>query len=255
MKGMIAIARREILSFFVSPVAYMVLTGFMLLGAYFFFWYLSEFNLLLLRSQQMPYMQQQTLGLNQIIEAYYRTLLLVLVFLVPLLTMRLLAEEKRRGTFELLITSPVSVGSIVLGKFFGVAVTIFLMLLLAALFPGLLTLYADPEILPMLVGFLGTLLCALAFAAISMAVSSFTENQMIGGVASLVVLLLFYVISAPAESIGGVFGSLLKFLSPMDQSEDFLKGVITTRGLIYYISLISVGVFVSLRSVEMHRYR
>jgi len=255
MKGIIAIARREILSFFVSPVAYMVLTGFMLLGGYFFIWYLSQFNLALLRAQQMPFMQQQTFGLNEIVEGYYRTLLLFLVFMVPLITMRLIAEEKRKGTFELLITSPVSVAAIVVGKYLGASLTVFLMLALAAVFPALLTFYADPEIPPMLIGFLGIFLCALSFAAISMAISSFTENQMIGGILSIVVLLLLYVISGIAETVGGVLGAFLKFLSPMDQSDDFLKGVITTRGLIYFASLISIGIFISLRSVEMHRYR
>lgn len=256
MKGIVAIARRELLSFFMSPVAYLVIAGFLLLGGYFFFWYLSEFNMYLMRAQQMAMMgQNQSISLNQIIEAFFRTLTLVLVFLVPLLTMRLFAEEKRRGTFELLVTSPVSVSSIVLGKFLGVAIALLVMILLVSAFPMLLIMHADPEIPPIFLGMLGTFACALGFASISMAASAFTENQVIAGVVGIVTLLLLYVISAPAESIGGPIGEVLKYLAPTDQSEELMKGVLSLKSGVYFISLILVGLFVTSRAVEMQRYR
>lgn len=256
MRGVIAIARRELLSFFMSPIAYLVIAGFLLLGGYFFFWYLSEFNIYLMRAQQMAMMgQSQSISLNQIVEAFYRTLTLVLVFLVPQLTMRLFAEEKRRGTFELLITSPVSVSSIVLGKFLGVAIVLLVMILLVSAFPMLLILHANPEVPPIFLGMLGTFLCALGFASVSMAASAYTENQAIAGVVGIVTLLLLYVISAPAESVGGVVGEVLKYLAPTDQTEEMLRGVLSLKSCVYFLSLILLGLFASFRAVEMQRYR
>jgi len=158
MRSIIAIFKREILSLFVSPVVYFVTTGFVLLGAYFFFNLLGVFLLILQRYASMPFqMPGMTLpNLNQwVIEGFYQTLLVVLVFLIPLLTMRTIAEEKRRGTFELLITSPVSVAQIVWGKFLGVGFVVMLMLLLTLTFPLLLWWYGNPEMPPIFTGFLG----------------------------------------------------------------------------------------------------
>lgn len=253
MKGILAIARRELLSYFVSPIAYLAITGFLLLGGYFFFWYLAEFNTYLFRSQQM--MGGQSISLNQIVEAYYRTLSLVLVFLVPLLTMRLFAEERKNGTFELLITSPVSVLAIVLGKFLGLAATLFIMVLLVSTFPVFLIIYANPEVPPIFGGLFGITLLAIGFGAVAMAVASFAENQVIAGTAGLVTLLLFYVISAQADNVGGVFGDVLKYISPIEQSDEMMKGVISLKNIVYFISLISFGLFISFRAVELERYR
>ena len=150
-----------------------------------------------LRGRDLP-------NLNQtVIEGVYHTMVVILVFLVPLLTMRTIAEEKKKGTFELLITSPVTVSQIVLGKFLSIAIVLIIMLSVNLIFPALLMKYGNPEVLPIVSGFLGLVLCSLGFASIGMAVSSFTENQVVAGVVSMVTLLLLYVIQAPAESLGG----------------------------------------------------
>jgi ABC-2 type transport system permease protein len=182
-------------------------------------------------------------------------MIVILVFLVPLLTMRIVAEEKRRGTFELLITSPVSVSEIVLGKFLSLSVVLVVMLLITFIFPLLLMVYGAPEVPPIMSGFVGVVLCALGFASIGMAVSSFTENQIVAGVSSMVVLLLLYVIQAPAESLGGVTAEVLRYLSPIDQVQQFLRGVISLRSLTYFLSLILIGLFLSHRALEAHRWR
>jgi ABC-2 type transport system permease protein len=195
-------------------------------------------------------------NLNEsVIEGLFQTMIVILVFLVPLLTMRIVAEEKRRGTFELLITSPVSISEIVMGKFMGLAVVLSAMLLISFIFPVLLIVYGSPEIPPIISGFVGVLLCALGFASIGMAVSSFTENQIVAGVSSMVVLLLLYVIQAPAESVGGTASEVLRYLSPIDQVQQFLKGVISFRSVAYFMSLILVGLFVSHRALEAQRWR
>ena len=259
MRNVLAVCRRELLSFFVLPVAYFVITGFVLLAGYFFFNLLGTFNVLLQRYSMMRFGSlPPQLNLNQfVVEGFYHTMLVVLVFLIPLLTMRLVAEERRRGTFELLVTSPLSVSQIVLGKYLGVAVVILLMMLAVSCFPLLLCVFSvpGPEFYPIVSGFLGLLLSALMFAAISMAVSAFTENQIVAGVSGMVVLLLLYVIHAPAESLGGVAGEVLLYLSPVMQVRDLMQGVISLKALVYFFSFIVLGIFLSQRALESYRWR
>lgn len=252
-----SICKRELLSYFVSPIAYFVLTGFLLVGGYFFLNLLGYFNLVIERYTQMPYYQGGGApSLNQwVVEGFYQTLLVILVFLTPLLTMRLLAEEKRKGTFELLITSPLSVTDIVLGKYFGVAIIVSIMILSCWAFPALLIWYSDPEVPPIMSGLLGVLLCSLSFASIGMAASAFTENQIVAGVAGMVALLLLYVIHSPADSIGGTTGEVLRYLSPVMQVQDMIRGVITTKSVCYFLSLILFGLFLTQRAIEAQRWR
>ena len=256
MRNIWAICKRELLSFFVSPIAYFVITGFTLLIGFFFFNYLSYFARVQGMSAMIALRGGDAPNLNQfVIEGVFQTMVVILVFLVPLLTMRTIAEEKRRGTFELLITSPVSVREIVLGKFLSIAIVLFVMLLTTLLFPVLLIKYGNPEILPIVSGFFGVLLCALGFASIGMAVSSFTENQVVAGVASMVTLLLLYVIQAPAESVGGTANEFFRYLSPLEQLQDPLRGVIALKSIAYFVSMIVLGLFLSQRALEAYRWR
>jgi ABC-2 type transport system permease protein len=257
MRNILAICKRELLSFFVSPIAYFVITGFALLVGFFFFNYLAFFAREFEMSQMMAFRGRGELpNLNQlVVEGLFQTMVVILVFLIPLLTMRIIAEEKRRGTFELLITSPVSVTELVLGKFLSLAVVIVVMLGISFVFPLLLMVYGNPEVPPIISGFFGVVLCALGFASIGMAVSSFTENQIVAGVSSMVVLLLLYVIQAPAESLGGTSAEVLRYLSPIDQVQQFLRGVISLKSVTYFVSLILLGIFLSQRALEAHRWR
>lgn len=257
MRATIAIFKRELLSFFVSPIAYIVITGFILLCGYFFFNLLQYYNLMLIQYSQMPYrMPDSGPSLNSdVIAPYYQTMMVVLVFLIPALTMKSISEEKRSGTFELLAISPISVGSIIFGKFLATATVMALMLLGCFAFPALLAIYGDPEFWPMVSGILGLLLYSLGFIAVGMAVSSFTQNQMIAAVSSIVVLLLLYLIHAPAQSVGGTAGDVMMYISPAVNTVEMIKGVIESNRLIYFVSLISFGLFLSLRSLEAQRWR
>ena len=256
MKNILSIFRREVLSFFVSPIAYFVITGFVLLGAYFFIMLLQYFDLALAEFARMPRMGGPVPNLNQwVVEGYYQTLLVILVFLVPLLTMRTIAEERHRGTYELLATSPLSIFEIVLGKFFGVAFVVVLMALLVAAFPLLLCIWGNPEVKPILSGLLGMVLFGLSFASIGMAVSSFTENQIVAAVSSMVTLLLLYMIHSPAQSLGGMGADILMYLSPVIQVRDMMRGVISLKAVVYFFSLISLGLFLSQRALDAQRWR
>ena len=193
MRNALAIAGRELRAYFVSPIAYVVLTGFLLLGGWFFYNLLVRFSFLLqlYSSFQRSPEALDRLNLNEyVIAPLLHNLSIVLVILVPVITMRTFAEEKRTGTFELLFTSPLRVGEIVAGKFVGALTFLFLMIGLTAIFPAILLVYGNPEVGVILSGYLGLLLLGAAFVGIGLLTSSFTENQIIAAVSCLVALLL-----------------------------------------------------------------
>jgi ABC-2 type transport system permease protein len=233
------------------------MTGFLLLGGWFFFNLLARFNFLLqmYTSFRNPQAMEQ-LNLNElVISPLLHNLSVVLVILIPVITMRSFAEEKRAGTYELLMTAPLSVTEIVLGKFLGAFVFIFLMLLLTAVYPIILLVYGNPEIGVLLGGFLGLLLLATAFVSVGLLTSSLTQNQIIAAVSCLVILLLLYVISWPAETAGETMGAVLKYLSLTEHFSEMVKGVIDTRDVAYFITVIVLALFLTQRSVESLRWR
>lgn len=257
MRNILAIAAKDVRSQFVSPIAYVVLTGFLLLGGWFFFNMLARFNYLLqlYLSFRNPEAMQQ-LNLNDlVIGPLLHNLSVVLVILVPVITMRSFAEEKRSGTYELLMTSPLSVTEIVLGKFLGTFVFVFVMVLLTGVYPLILLAYGNPEVGVILGGFLGLLLLATAFASVGLLTSSLTENQIIAAVSCLVFLLLLYVISWPAETAGETMGAILKYLSLTEHFAEMVKGVIDTKDVVYFLSVIVLSLFLTQRSVESLRWR
>ncbi|GIW41196.1 MAG: gliding motility-associated ABC transporter permease subunit GldF [Candidatus Binatia bacterium] len=257
MRNVFAITGKELRSYFVSPIAYVVLTGFLLLGGWFFFNLLARFQFLLSIYEAMRNpMAQARLNLNEFVVApLLHNLSVVLVIIVPMITMRSFAEEKRSGTYELLMTSPLSVTEIVLGKFLGAFVFVFLMIGLTGIYPLLLALYGNPEVGVMLAGYLGLLLLATAFVTVGLLTSSFTDNQIVAAVSCLVALLLLYVISWPADTAGGTIGALLRYLSLTEHFGEMVKGVIDTRDLAYFVTVIAAALFLTQRSVESIRWR
>jgi ABC-2 type transport system permease protein len=258
VKNALAIAGKDIRSYFVSPIAYVVMTGFVLLGGWFFFNLLARFNFLvqLYGSMRGNPQAMEQLNLNEfVIAPLLHNLSVVLVILVPVITMRAFAEEKRAGTYELLMTAPLSVTEIVLGKFLGAFVFVFLMVLLTGVYPLILLLYGNPETGVLIGGFFGLLLLATAFVSIGLLTSSLTQNQIIAAVSCLVVLLLLYVISWPAETAGETMGAVLRYLSLTEHFGEMVKGIIDTRDVVYFASVITVALFLTQRAVESLRWR
>jgi len=257
VRNALSIAGKELRSYFVSPIAYVVLTGFLLLGGWFFFNLLARFNFLLsIYSAMRNPEAQMRLNLNEfVIAPLLHNLSVVLVILVPVITMRSFAEEKRSGTYELLLTSPLSISEIVIGKFLGCFAFLLVMLGLTAVYPLILLLYGNPELGIIAAGYLGLLLLATAFVTVGLLTSSFTENQIIASVSCLVVLLLFYVIAWPADTAGPLLGAVLKYLSLTEHFSEMVKGVIDTKDLVYFLSVIVLALFLTHRSVESVRWR
>ncbi len=257
MRNVFTIVGKELRSYFVSPVAYVVLTGFLLLGGWFFFNLLSRFSLMLtLYTQFQGGEAANRLNLNDyVIAPLMHNLSIVLVILVPMITMRSFAEEKKNGTYELLLTSPLRTGELVLGKFLASFFFLCTMIGLTGVYPIILLVFGNPEVGVMVAGYLGLLLVATVFVAVGLLTSSFTENQIIAAVSGLVATLLLYIIGWPADSAGNALGSLLRYLSVTEHFADMVKGVIDTRGLVYFGSLIVLALFLTQRSVESLRWR
>ena len=258
MRNVLTIAGRELRSIFASPIAYVVMTGFLLLGGWFFFNLLARFNLLvtMYSSFQGGAEAMERLNVNDFVLApLFHNLSVVLVILVPMITMRGFAEEKRAGTYELLLTSPVGTGEIVIGKFVGVVAFIAVMIALTSIYGLILWIYGNPELGIMLSGYLGLLLLAVTFVTIGLFASSLTENQIIAAVTGLVMLLLLFVIAWPADSAGEILGGVLRYVSVTEHFADMIKGVIDTKSLVYFATMIVGWLFLTQRSVESIRWR
>ncbi len=257
MRNVLTIAGREVRSYFASPVAYVLLAVFLALGGYFFYALLTAFN----QSLQIYAMMRnpellQRFNLNEmVIRPLLQNMSVLLIFLVPAITMRMFPEEKRAGTYELLLTSPVRVSEIVLGKFLGGLVLVLLMVALSGFFGVLLSVYGNPERPMMLAGYLGLALMAIAFLAVGTLISSFTDNVVIAYVGTLFALLLLYTIGWLGETLSGVAGALVKYASITDHFQELLKGIIDTRELVYFGTLLVVSLFLTQRSVESVRWR
>ena len=257
MRNVLTIIGKELRSYFVSPIAYVVLTGFLLLGGWFFFNLLSRFSLLLtLYTQFQGGEAANRLNLNDyVIAPLMHNLSIILVILIPMITMRAYAEEKKSGTYELLLTSPMRTGELVLGKFLASFLFVCIMIGLTGVYPVILLAFGNPEVGVIVAGYLGLLLLATSFVAVGLLTSSFTENQIIAAVSGLVATLLLYIIGWPAETAGNVLGPLLRYLSVTEHFADMVKGLIDTRGLVYFASLIALALFLTQRSVESLRWR
>jgi ABC-2 type transport system permease protein len=257
MRNVLTIVGKELRSYFVSPIAYVVLTGFLLLGGWFFFNLLNRFSLLLtLYTQFQGGEAANRMNLNEyVIAPLMHNLSIVLVILVPMITMRAYAEEKKNGTYELLLTSPIRTGELVLGKFFASFLFICIMIGLTGVYPAILLMFGNPELGVMAAGYLGLLLLATTFVAVGLLTSSFTENQIIAAVSGLVATLLLYIIGWPAETAGNVLGPFLRYLSVVEHFAEMVKGLIDTKDLVYFASLIALSLFLTQRSVESLRWR
>jgi len=259
MKNIIAIVQRELGTYFVSPVAYVVLTIFLLLSGIFFQIVLTG----VLRETMMQAMQGAQFGQGPppvdvpaiVSRGFLGSMGVILLFMIPMITMALFSEEKKRGTIELLLTAPLTDVEVILGKFFA-AVSFFVILLATTWIPmAVLYIFGDPASGPILTAYLGLFLYCLALVAIGMFISSLTENQIVAGVLSFATFLLFWIVNALANVAQGTTKAVLSYLSILDHLQDFMNGVLSTSNIIFYLSLAFIGVFLTYRSVDSLRWR
>lgn len=254
MKKAWLIARRDFRSYFTSPIAYIVTAGFLFIMGWMFFGYLSFFN-----TQNRQY-QQFNMGKGMsIAEGIVRPLLgnmnVILLFILPFVTMRLLAEEKKMHTLELLLTSPVKLSEVVLGKFLAAMGLLTTMVGLSLVYPAILFLTGEPDMGSVWTGYLGTYLMGACIVAIGTLFSSMTENQIVAGALTFASALFFWLINWGAQNAGAFWGEILQYLSLLTHYSSFSQGTINTSDLVYYLSFIGTSLFLTHRVLDSYRWR
>jgi ABC-2 type transport system permease protein len=255
MQNILAIWQREMKSYFVSPVAYVVLTIFLVLAGLFFFGNLAEVVQYTLSQAQMGQSGQPIDVPSYVVRTLFDTLTVVLLFLIPMLTMRLFAEEKKQKTLELLLTAPISGLQTMLGKYLA-SLTFFAMLLASsALTISPLFIYGQPDVKPIISAYLGLFLYGAALLALGLFISTLTENQIIAVVITFGISLTFWLVGAFGSSATGAVREVIGYLSITTHLDDFIKGVIDTSHVIYYVTFAFVWLFLAYRSLESMRWR
>jgi ABC-2 type transport system permease protein len=246
MNNTLAIAGKELRSYFTSPIGFVLVGLFAIVYGYFYAAILQFFF-----DQSRQFMGQGPTDVNeQFIRPLFSNVQVILLFILPLITMRTYAEEKRSGTIELLLTSPVTDLEIVAGKFLGAMGFILAMLAITLPHIGVLFAFGHPEWKPIVTTYLGFLLMSACFVAVGLFISSITRNQIVAGAATFVVFLMLWVIDWMGEG-----KPLLEYLSITRHFDDFARGVIDTKNLVYYLSVIVFGLVLTMRSVETERWR
>jgi ABC-2 type transport system permease protein len=192
---------------------------------------------------------------EQMIRPVFLNASVILLFFMPSITMRTYSEEKRSGTIELLLTSPVSDLEIILGKFFGALGLYVAMLLVTLLYIAILFVYGNPEWRPLIACYLGLLLMGGAFLSLGLLISSTTNNQIVAGIISFIVFLMLWIVGWFADGAGPIMGAITRYMSITEHFDDFSKGIIDTKHVIYYLSLITFGLFLTAKSVDTERWR
>jgi len=254
IRNILTIAGKELRGYFASPVAWVMMGLFAFIFGRFFDVFLDYFVKQSMQQQFGGASQAVNVNMGMIRGLLGNTTVLIL-FLLPMVTMRTYAEEKRSGTIELLLTSPLKDVEIVLGKFLG-AVGLYCGLLgVTVLYIAILFVYGNPEFVPLLAGYLGLLLMGSCFIALGLFISSLTKNQMVAGAATFIVALLFWIMDWSADSAGPMLSSILNELSITKHFDDFAKGVIDTHHVVFYLSFITFGLYLTMKSVDSERWR
>ncbi|MCP4803888.1 MAG: ABC transporter permease subunit [Proteobacteria bacterium] len=236
MRAVWTILKKELRVYFVSPLAYVFLGVFLLIAGMFFY-----------------------LGVTLTGEASLRVMLgnlaIALIFVLPMLTMRHFAEEQKAGTFELLMTSPVSLPSLIVGKWLASLVMCGLMLLGTLLFPAILAYYGDPDWGVMATSYVGLFLVCAAFCAAGLFASSLTNDQVAAGMGGIVLLLPFWVIGSAGAVVPERFQGVLDQLALLPHVRSFTKGIIDSADVAYFVAFAFVFLFLTYRTLESRRWR
>ena len=255
MSNILAIAQKELKSYFASPIAYIVIGVFALLYGYF---YIAILFFFVRQSMQVNQFGAgpQAMNINQqVLRPLLQDVTILVLFLMPAITMRTYAEEKRSGTIELLLTSPLTDLQIVIGKFLGAMALWATMLAVTVIHIGVLFVYGTPEWKPILTAYLGLLLLGGCFISIGLFISSLTKNQIVAMVATFGVFLFLWVIDWIGSFSGPTIDQVTQYLSVIQHFDDFGKGVIDTTHVIYYLSFMTFGLFLTAKAVDSERWR
>jgi gliding motility-associated transport system permease protein len=255
MKNIWAITKKELGLYFRSPVGYVVFCIFLLIWGFFFTSAVRWFADYTLQAAQNPYYAQQ-LNVNQMVLApTFQNITIFFLLLLPALTMQLFAGEKRSGTDELLFTSPLSVAEIVGGKYLAALIMLAIMLGLSAVAVVFTFAYGNPELAPLLSGYLGLFFLGASFMAVGLFFSAVTESQVVAAIVPMGLNLLLYILSWAASTASGAMKGLLDYLSFLTHFDGPVRGVLDTRDLVYFLSFCFLWLFLTHSVIQSRRWR
>lgn len=260
MKNVWAMYRKEMGHYFVSPIAYVFIGLFLILSAYFFNFFLTAViqQSLSAEMEGLRYGMTQNIDVpSEVMRAFFGLLSTLVLFITPILTMGVYSEERKRGTMELLMTSPITDAEIVLGKFLASFTLLVIMLLPTVFYVIYMFAHSDPAPPWRMIGgaYLGVLLLGAMLLSLGSFLSSLTENQIISGVLIFGVSLLLWLLNAFSQSGSGVLAQVLQYAAVLQHYDPFVQGVIDTTGLVFFGSWIFLGIFLTMRSIESMRWR
>jgi ABC-2 type transport system permease protein len=254
MKNVWIICRKELRSYFVSPVAYILLVMFAVIFGFFFWNYLGSFVNLTMEAQMEG--EQFPMNLNeQIVRPLLSNINVIGLFFIPMISMRLFAEEKRTGTIELLATSPIKDYEVIVGKWLAAVLMYAFMLLSTLLDFVFLFKYGNPDWKPLAIGYLGLVLQAGGLLAIGTFISALTRNQIIAGAVTFGICLLLWVLGWVSQYENATWAQVLSYMSVISHFDSFAKGVIDSKDAVFDATVIFLGLFLTARSMESLRWR
>ncbi|MBL7662484.1 ABC transporter permease subunit [bacterium] len=251
MKPVLVVAKRDFSSFFYAPLGWVVITSVLFLSGYFFFSFVAQFNQAVVQTAKIPGIAPQTQ--IWIVYPFYKTLSVILLFMLPLLSMRSFAEEAQRGTLKLLFTSAISNQELVWGKFLGTVFITLVILSTAFIFPLLQVFLSATEVAPLFTSSLGIVLYALALSALGLFVSAITKSPLLAALLSFILFFMLFLIEGAVGKLPPLWAPIISYISPTAQLDSFLKGVLDSKNIIYFFSVIACGVFLAERVVEVKR--
>ena len=241
MRNILAVCTKELYTYFVSPIAYFVCFVFTAILGFLF-------SLLLISTSGQAGTGTQVMG------TIFGNMAIILLFFTPVLTMKLFAEERKSGTIELLLTSPITDGQVVLGKFLASWTLLLIMLGLTLFFPLLAQRFGPLDSGVLLSGYFGVILIGSSFLALGVLMSSMCKNQLVAALTSFGILITLWVIGSLSSQYGAV-GEFLSYLSLLEHYDDFTRGVILLKDVIYYMSFTAVCLFATFKSIESSKWR
>ncbi len=255
MRQIIAVFKKEFSITFASPIFYAAAFIFLAVSGYFFWSNVAIYGYRSLQAARNPFLSQGLNMSDMVVKPFFGDLSIILLLMLPLITMRMYSEEKRAGTIELLFTYPLSDSAALAGKFLASLVT--LLAMLAGTIPCLIILeiFGTLEWGVVICGYLGIVLLGASFISLGIFTSSLTENQIVAAVLSFGALLLLWLLGWAKAVTGPPLGNILAHISIINHLDSFVRGLIDTRDLVFYILFIFFWLFLTLRFLNSRYWR
>jgi ABC-2 type transport system permease protein len=248
------IAWKDYKTYFTSPIAYIMIAGFLTIMGWMFFFSLSNFAMQSVQYKQFG-MGKSVSITDGIVRPLYGNMNVIFLFMVPFITMRLFAEERKQQTIQLLMTSPITLSEMILGKYFSAVLLIATMLASTLVYPVVLMVFGNPDIGPIVTSYIGTFLLTCCYVATGIFFSAMTENQIVAGALTFAAGLFMWLINWASQSAGPVLSDFLDYMSLIQHYNNFSQGIVDTSDLIFYFSFVFLGLFFTHRVLDSYRWR